>query len=90
MISVASNIAPNAVAEVQNVSLSGDFSKALALQEKLVPLHQVMFCETSPGPVKWAASLMKKCRADLRLPLVEPNAESKKHIEKVLINLHLI
>lgn len=90
VISVASNIAPKAVAEVQDVCLTGDYKKALALQEKLVALHQVMFCETSPGPVKHAASLMGKCSPDLRLPLMPPGEISQKHIEKVLTNLHLI
>lgn len=89
-ISVTSNIAPKAVAAVQEACLAGDYAKAAALQEPLVPLHSAMFCETSPAPVKYAASLMGKCSAELRLPLVEPMEESKKRIAEVLKNLRLI
>ncbi len=89
-ISVASNIAPRQCAAVQNACLAGDFKQALALQDQLVALHDVMFIETSPAPVKYAASLLGKCRADLRLPLVEVSDLSKKHIEQVLKNLSLI
>jgi 4-hydroxy-tetrahydrodipicolinate synthase len=89
-ISVSSNIAPRACAEVQNACLSGDYVRAAKLQDALVPLHSVMFCETSPGPVKFAASLLDKCKPDLRLPLVEPGEESKNHIRQVLKNLRLL
>ncbi|MDX2073761.1 MAG: 4-hydroxy-tetrahydrodipicolinate synthase [Alphaproteobacteria bacterium] len=89
-ISVSSNIMPKACAEVQNASLAGDVKKALALQDKLVPLHEVMFCETSPAPVKYAASLIKKCSADMRLPMVPPSEANKKAIQQILSNLGLL
>jgi 4-hydroxy-tetrahydrodipicolinate synthase len=89
-ISVSSNIAPKACAQVQEACISGDFAKAHALNVQLAPLHDVMFCETSPGPLKYAASLMGKCSPALRLPLVEPSAASKALVEKVLLSLHLI
>lgn len=89
-ISVSSNIAPKACAAVQEACLAGDFAKAHDLNKALAPLHDVMFCETSPGPVKYAASLLKKCSPALRLPLVEPESASKERVEKVLLSLHLI
>ncbi len=89
-ISVTSNIAPRLCAEVQNRSLKGDFSGALAVHDKLVPLHQAMFCETSPGPVKYAASLMGKCSPDLRLPLVQPGDASKARVQKAMQQAGLI
>lgn len=89
-ISVTSNIMPRACAEVQKTCLSGDFVKARKLNDTLVPLHSVLFCETSPSPVKFAASLMGKCKPDLRLPLVGPGEENKKHLRQVLKNLRLI
>ena len=89
-ISVSSNIMPKACAQVQALSLAGDIKGALALHETLVPLHEVMFCETSPGPVKYAASLLGKCLPELRLPLVELSASNKSSVEKVLRNLGLI
>ena len=89
-ISVSSNIMPRACAEVQNACLAGDFKKALMLQDKLVALHEVMFCETSPAPVKYAASLIGKCTADLRLPLVGVSDANKKALQQILSNLGLI
>lgn len=85
-ISVTSNIMPRRCADIQNACLKGEYAKAVSLQETLVPLHNIMFCETSPGPVKFAASLLGKCSAELRLPLVLPGEDSKKRIEQVLKN----
>jgi 4-hydroxy-tetrahydrodipicolinate synthase len=89
-ISVSSNIMPRECAAVQEACLKGDYAQALALHDKLVPLHNIMFCETSPGPVKFAASLMGKCAADMRLPLVDVQADNKERIKQVLNNLHLL
>jgi 4-hydroxy-tetrahydrodipicolinate synthase len=89
-ISVSSNIAPKACAAVQEACLAGDFARAHQLNEALAPLHDAMFCETSPGPVKFAAARMGKCDPSLRLPLVEPAQASKERVEKVLLSLRLI
>jgi 4-hydroxy-tetrahydrodipicolinate synthase len=70
VISVTSNIVPKRVAEIQTLTLNGQFSEALALHETLVNLHHSMFLETNPVPVKYAASLLGKCRPNVRLPLV--------------------
>lgn len=88
-ISVTSNIAPRLCAEVQNLTLKGDFSGALAVHEKLVELHDVMFAETSPAPVKYAASLLGKCLPDLRLPLVPPTEATKERIKEVMKSVNL-
>ena len=89
-ISVSSNIMPRRCAEVQEACLEGDFVRALKLHETMIDLHSRLFCETSPAPVKFAASLMGKCLPDLRLPLVLPQPESKKYIAQVLKNLRLL
>lgn len=89
-ISVSSNIMPRACAEVQNLTLSGDFKTALTKHEKLVALHQVMFIETNPVPVKYAASLLKKCEASVRLPLVEMSDASRARVQAVMKSLALI
>ena len=68
-ISVTSNIAPRLCADFQNACLAGDWKKALALQDRLMPLHDSMFCETNPAPVKYAASRLGLCAADCRLPI---------------------
>jgi len=86
-ISVTSNIAPKLCAEVQNLTLKGDFAGALAVHEKLVALHQAMFFETNPGPVKYAVSLLGKCQPDLRLPLVQPSDASKACIKEAVSRL---
>lgn len=83
-ISVTSNIFPKEVAKVQELSLQGKFAEALALHQKLVPVHQAMFCETSPAPVKYAASVLGKCLPSLRLPLVEASASCRNQVENVL------
>lgn len=89
-ISVTSNILPRLCADIQNACLTGDFVKAITMQDKLVEMHNVMFCETSPGPVKYAASLLGKCQPDVRLPLVPPSAESQQRIRAAMENLGLL
>ncbi len=88
-ISVTSNIAPRLCAEVQNLTLKGDFSGALKVHDRLVPLHQAMFLETNPGPVKYAASLLGKCQPDLRLPLVEPSEGVKARVKEAMQELRV-
>lgn len=89
-ISVSSNIVPKPCAKVQEACLAGHYAEALKLHDALVPLHTVMFCETSPAPAKFAASLMGKCSPDLRLPLVLPSPEHQASIREVLVNLRLL
>jgi 4-hydroxy-tetrahydrodipicolinate synthase len=89
-ISVSSNIMPRACAEVQNACLRGDLKKALSLSDKLTELHDVMFCETNPAPVKFAASLLGKCRSDLRLPLAPLSENGRKSVRQTLKSLHLL
>ncbi len=83
-ISVSGNVAPKACAELQALCLKGDYVAATALADKLEPLHQAMFCETSPIPVKYALSVMGKCRGEIRLPLQEPTPEHQADIHAVL------
>lgn len=89
-ISVTSNIAPKLCADMQNLSMSGKVKEANVIQEKLMPLHSAMFCETSPGPVKYAAKLLGLCDGSLKLPLVEISEASKKIVEKALKDTGLI
>lgn len=89
-ISVTSNVAPKACAEVENACLNGDYAKALQAHERMVPLHQAMFLETNPSPVKYAAHLLGKCTDEIRLPLVMPTEATKKSLMAVLEKLALI
>jgi 4-hydroxy-tetrahydrodipicolinate synthase len=77
-ISVVANIAPRLCAELQEATLAGDYARALALQDRLMPLHRACFAEPNPCPTKYALSLMGKCAEEVRAPLVpieEPTRE---------------
>jgi 4-hydroxy-tetrahydrodipicolinate synthase len=90
VISVTSNIAPKMVSDLQKATQKGDWAEALKIQDKLTNLHDVMFCETNPIPVKYAASLMGLCEAETRLPLVTPSKAAKAKIEKEMRNLNIL
>lgn len=90
-ISVTANVAPALCAEFQTACLTGNWARALELQDRLMPLHNALFVESSPGPVKYAASLLGLCRDELRLPLVpvgEPTREKLRDAMRIagLIN----
>mgnify|MGYP001809768273 CR=1 FL=1 len=89
-ISVVSNIAPRLCAEFQNACLRGDFKAALALQDRLMPLHDAMFCETNPGPVKYAASRLGLCLPDMRLPMVPLTDGARKCVDDALAKAGLL
>ncbi len=72
-ISVSANVAPRLCADFQNAMLSGDWAAALALQDKLYPLHAALFSDASPGPVKYAVNRVRPdFPATLRLPMTPP------------------
>lgn len=79
-ISVTANVAPRLCADFQRACLKGDFAAALALQDRLMPLHRALFLETSPAGVKFALAQLSKIRGDLHLPLVEVSDPVKEAI----------
>ncbi len=83
-ISVTANIAPKLLSRMHNAWIQGDIKTAQEINQKLMPLHDALFCETSPGPLKYAASLLNLCESDTRLPIVEIASESKKRVEEGL------
>lgn len=89
VISVVSNEIPTEMSVLARAALEGDWEKARGIQRKYLPLMEMNFWESSPGPVKSALSLMKKCGETLRLPLVPVREETKKRIEKLLAGLKL-
>lgn len=89
-ISVTSNVAPKLVANMQNAWFGGDISNALAIHDKLVPLHDAMFMETNPGPVKYAMHLLRGYEPRLRLPLVPPAQATQERVRKVMQDLELL
>ncbi len=88
-ISVTSNVAPRLCSEFQAACLKGDWKTAREIQDRLMPLHDALFCETSPGPVKYAASRLGICSAETRLPLVPIAEESKKKVDAALVSAGL-
>ena len=84
MISVVSNIAPKLYADMYNAFSSGELKLGMALNKKLMPLHDGLFCEASPGPVKYAAERLGLCSAEVRLPLVSISAEAKRVVDSAL------
>jgi len=90
VISVASNVAPRAYSDMVHAYLKGDVERAKQLHYKYYDLSKVIFCETSPGPIKAAMEMMKMPAGKPRLPLVEPTEESKAKVRKVLAELKLV
>ncbi len=89
-ISVTSNVAPKLCAQMQNAWAAGDLAACAALNEKLMPLHDALFCETSPAPVKYAASLLGKSSPEVRLPLVEASPAARQKVEAAMKAVGLI
>jgi 4-hydroxy-tetrahydrodipicolinate synthase len=89
-VSVTANIAPKKCAKIQEATLEGNYKKALQLQDTLAELHEAMFCDSSPGPVKYALSLLNKCSAEVRLPLVKPSAVACRRIRDALLGAGVI
>jgi 4-hydroxy-tetrahydrodipicolinate synthase len=83
-ISVTANIAPGLCAKFQNACLAGDYAAALEIQDHLMPVHEAMFVESSPGPVKYAASRLGLCGPDTRLPLSPISQASRERVDEAL------
>jgi len=89
-ISVTSNVAPRLCAEFQGACLRGDYTAALKLQDKLMPLHQNLFIETSPAPAKYALSLLGKIADAVRLPMVALSDKSKAAVRDAMVHAGLV
>ena len=89
-ISVTANVAPRQLSQMHLACQRGDFAAARAIHERLAPLHEALFVETSPGPVKYAASLLGKCVPDIRLPLVEPGEATRARVKAAMVHAGLL
>ena len=90
VISVVSNVIPAKMVEFTSSMLNGNWDKSRKMQMELYDIFKVLFIETNPGPVKYAAELMGIMNSRLRLPLTSPLEENKARIRKVLENMNLI
>jgi 4-hydroxy-tetrahydrodipicolinate synthase len=89
-ISVTANVAPRLCAEFQEATLKGDYKHALKIQDRLMPLHVALFVETSPSPVKYAASLLEICEPTVRLPLVACSDGCKQQVRAAMVHAGLL
>ena len=78
-ISVTANVAPRLCSEMHEAWQRGDIKTVRGINERLIPLHDALFTETSPAPVKYAASLLGRCTAEVRQPLwaIQPETQQK-------------
>jgi 4-hydroxy-tetrahydrodipicolinate synthase len=88
-ISVTANVAPALCAEFQAACLDGNFAAALKIQDRLMPLHEALFVETSPAPVKYAVSALGLCSAELRLPMVPVSEATRKRVDAAMVHAGL-
>ena len=89
-ISVTANVAPKLCSELHEAWVKQDTKTLEEIDAGLQSLHKAMFCETSPGPGKFALSLLGHCLPDMRLPLVEIAEESKQIVKDDMIKAGLI
>ena len=89
-ISVTANVAPKLCSEMHSMWQDGNISKAQEINLKLSSLHNALFIESSPGPVKYAASLLGLCKENTRLPLSKINDNTKKIVKSCLQELQLL
>ena len=89
-ISVTSNIAPGLCSQFMNFCMEGNYMKAAEINDLLMPLNSALFAESSPGPVKYAASKIGLCEEELRLPLTKISKETKELVDAALKHASLI
>jgi 4-hydroxy-tetrahydrodipicolinate synthase len=89
-ISVTANVAPRQLSQMHLACQRGDFAAARVIHERLAPLHDALFSETNPGPVKFAASLLGRSTSEIRLPLVEPGAATREKVRAAMVHAGLL
>jgi 4-hydroxy-tetrahydrodipicolinate synthase len=90
VISTSSNAAPQLVCELVRAARAGDFTRARELHYRLLPLFDVLFCETNPIPLKTALAMQGLCGGDLRLPLTPLGEPNRERLQLVLKELELV
>lgn len=89
-ISVTANVAPRQCADLHEAWQRGDIAAVTRLNERLLPLHFALFVETSPGPVKYAASLLGLCENRLRLPMVCVTPQGEAKVREAMVHAGLV
>ncbi len=89
--SVTSNLLPDLKSKLIHLAMSGNFDEARKLNEELLPINKVLFCESNPIPIKAAMFIVGLIETlEYRLPLVEPSKENIKKIEEVMKNYNIV
>jgi 4-hydroxy-tetrahydrodipicolinate synthase len=83
-ISVTANVAPRLLAEMHGAWQRGEVATVQRINERLIPLHDALFAETSPAPVKYAASLLGKCEPRVRQPLCAIMPETQERVVQAM------
>lgn len=83
-ISVTANVAPRLLAEMHEAWQRGEIDTVRKINERLIPLHDALFAETSPAPVKYAASLLGKCEPTVRQPLWQTMPETQERVARAM------
>ena len=78
------------MAEFQEACLAGDYQRALAYQDRLMPLHQALFLEPNPGGAKYALSVLGKIADEIRLPLVSVSEPTRVAIRSAMVHAGLL
>ncbi len=89
-ISVTANVVPHQLAQMCEMVSEGDLRGANTIQEKLMPLHRVLFVESNPIPVKWALQQMGMIGGGIRLPLTPLDEQFHEQVRAVLLELGLV
>jgi len=89
-ISVTANVAPRLCSEMQSAWMEGRIAEAMEIQQRLLPLHDALFSETSPGPVKFAASLLGKGTEHCRLPLAPLMEPTRERVRAAMTEVDLL
>lgn len=84
VVSVSANLVPGKVANIVDLWNAGNVADAQAAHHALLPLHEAMFVETNPGPIKAAMAMAKHIAEEIRLPMAWPSAESQKVIREAM------
>jgi len=90
VISVTANVMPAQMKAMVAAATQGDAPTAKAIDAQMAVIHEAMFVQSNPIPVKWALSLMGKLEANYRLPMTEPELLQQQHIEQALKQAELI
>ncbi len=89
-ISVTANAAPRLCARLQEAWQAGDVATVRELDDRLMPLHRALFCETSPAPIKYAASLLGHGDGRVRLPLVSASKTARARVRDAMVHAGLL